>query len=267
MRKIKILIVGRWGNILFQLNEILLKADKGQRIDLYCLSYKTYQALKGIKINHKNVRLKNFWYYKTLSFFLNYDRKIIEVDEYPSLINSNNIYYSYCQNKDLTSLRRYLSDQTIKFNLADIKEDIANLIANTDPQKITVALHIRRGDYLKFQDTFLILEDEYYSRAIEIVESNFENKELDYLVFCEDQKDSEILKNCKISYKVCSNSPFFDFVAMSKCDVLIMANSTFSYAASIFMEPQSLKIAPRYWYKISPSTPDFLLEKLGYTLL
>lgn len=267
MRKIKILLVGRWGNILFQLNEILLKADNGHRIDLYCFNYKTYQALKGVKVNHKNVRFKNFWFYKGLSLFYNYDRKIIEVNEYPSLINSNKIYYNYCQNKDLTSLKRYLSDQIIKFNLADIREDIACLMRKASPKKINVALHIRRGDYFKFQDTFLILEDEYYSKAIKIVESHFENKELNYLVFCEDQKDSEILKNCKISYQVCSNSPFFDFVAMSKCEAIIMANSTFSYSASIFMVPQSIKIAPKHWYKISPSTPEFLSEKLGYILI
>jgi hypothetical protein len=93
-----------------------------------------------------------------------------------------------------------------------------------------VSLHIRRGDYLQLSEKLSLMSMEYYKKALAI----FPNHKV--LVFSDD------INWCKENLNELSDSLEFsegkseieDLILMANCEHNILANSTFSYAASWF---------------------------------
>lgn len=122
-----------------------------------------------------------------------------------------------------------------------------------------VALHIRRGDYLKADHFHIDLsKTDYYQKAIEYFPND------NFLVFCKDNqgKDqdardrvwvaeflSKILPENKWEFAPFENSETDDMNLMASCKSIIMANSTFSWWAA-FLNPNKEKriICPKVWF-------------------
>lgn len=124
------------------------------------------------------------------------------------------------------------------------------------PQINKVALHIRRGDYLKAHHFHMNLwETDYYKQAIAL----FPNDK--FIVFC---KDNQGWEQDKADREWCRqnltpllgdrfelpdryNSEVDDFNLMASCKSIIMANSTFSWWAAYLGEHEKI-ICPKDWF-------------------
>ncbi len=121
-------------------------------------------------------------------------------------------------------------------------------------QEDSVSIHIRRGDYLNSSSAFQIfniLEDDYYLKAIEIIESRLEKPK--YYLFTDDIKScTEMLKDRNVEI-ISLNDSFTDyeeFELMKSCRHHIIANSTFSWwAAWLGKSNEGISIQPHHWYK------------------
>jgi hypothetical protein len=118
----------------------------------------------------------------------------------------------------------------------------------------TVAIHIRRGDYLTFKnDGRLVLNNlsedgRYYREAI----SNFDIDEHHFVIFSDDiefVKNMPELRGLKHITFISGQQEHEDFFLMRLCKHFIIANSTFSWWAAYLSENPSKKvIAPLEWY-------------------
>jgi hypothetical protein len=119
------------------------------------------------------------------------------------------------------------------------------------PDGNTIAIHIRRGDYVKFADIHLVCTPAYYENAIAYIQSNVENPV--FYVFSED------LEWVRQNINIPSNSVFVNYYAnapsshdmqfMSLCKHQIISNSSYSWwAAWLNKNPGKIVVAPDKWF-------------------
>lgn len=112
----------------------------------------------------------------------------------------------------------------------------------------SVSIHVRRGDYLKFPDVYILLSPEYYYHAIKLLD---EKAEIDHiLVFSDDIPWCR--KNLKDKRMIfITNKPdYIDLYMMSLCDHNILANSSFSWWGTYLNENEGkIVYAPKKWFK------------------
>lgn len=125
--------------------------------------------------------------------------------------------------------------------------------------KGVTSIHVRRGDYVKYQNSFPLCTVNYYKKAIKAFT---DNGFTDFLVFGE---DAETYNWCRENFKdIKANimyhpigTPFGDMQRMSCCENQIISNSTFSvWAAWANRNPNKMVVAPcklNNWYgKLNP---------------
>ncbi len=117
-----------------------------------------------------------------------------------------------------------------------------------------VALHIRRTDYLRFQNLFFQCGLDYYHNAL----SYFPPERYRILVFSDDMAwCKNHLKAPQMLY--CEGRVFEDLCMMTHCHHFIIANSTFSWwGAWLANHPQKKVIMPEKWFTEEFSHPDGL---------
>lgn len=110
------------------------------------------------------------------------------------------------------------------------------------------AVHIRLTDYIKFSDTFIQLDSDYYKKSMQLVLSDKPNTK--FLIYSDD------IKLCQTKYKDISNIKFMtnnsdidDFYQISLCGSKIISNSTFSLTACLLDKniQKSTVIYPKKW--------------------
>jgi hypothetical protein len=115
----------------------------------------------------------------------------------------------------------------------------------------SVAVHVRRGDYLKHPDIG-VLDASYYLQAIRHVRSVCSNPH--FFVFSDDpcaasQLLGPILPEFELVELPKGISPAVDLHLMSACKHFINANSTFSWwGAWLSRNPAKVVVVPEYWY-------------------
>lgn len=118
-----------------------------------------------------------------------------------------------------------------------------------------VAVHIRRGDYVKLPEFHTNLAFDYYNPAIAAF------KGCNFLIFSD---DIEWCKRYFIGHNFFfaeGNTPIEDLCMMSLCDHFIIANSSFSWWAAYLSKSVDKKIiAPLKWFgaKNSHDTSDLI---------
>lgn len=138
----------------------------------------------------------------------------------------------------------------------EYEKEIKQLYGHDIGKTNKVALHIRRGDYLKAYEFHVNLwETEYYKKAIEY----FPNEK--FLVFCKDNQnelqDAADRRWCEENLPALLGerfemAPSFtteteDMNLMASCKSVIMANSTFSWWAAYLGEHEKV-ICPAQWF-------------------
>lgn len=118
----------------------------------------------------------------------------------------------------------------------------------------SVAIHVRRGDYVKIG---ICVDDSYYFKAFELLEQKISN--ITYFVFSDDMEYAhQLFKNAQreivyVQYTP-ANPTLDDFFIMKACKHIIMANSSFSWwAAWLNSNPDKRVLYP----KTNWAGPDF----------
>jgi hypothetical protein len=141
-------------------------------------------------------------------------------------------------------------------------------------QKSVAAIHVRRGDYLNYQDSFGLLSDDYYVNALKTLS---EKKNLsEAIVFTDSPEMVEDLRN-KLDMKSRIISPSDlstseTMVLMSRCSGLVTSNSTFSFWAGILGNDLEV-VVPDPWFKSTDawlrsadfSKPEWLQQKANWS--
>lgn len=124
-----------------------------------------------------------------------------------------------------------------------IKRDFTFLPLSVEviPQKGSLAIHIRRTDYLGLPEYHTNLTQDYYAAALDSIGSFSEA-----IVFSDD------IDWCKTvplfqGFTFSLGDPYFDLQLMSRCDNHIIANSSFSWWGA-WLSGSNNVIAPKDWF-------------------
>lgn len=152
------------------------------------------------------------------------------------------------------------SEQEVRnqFEFLDyIQEDCEDMIETV---KDSIALHIRRGDYLINSDNHYNLTLEYYKSALD----HFD-KDQQVIIFSDDSKwckEQELFSGDRFLVSETGNSRY-DLYLMSKCSDFIIANSTFSWWGA-WLANRGKVVAPKTWFGPAlnhKNIEDLYLEK------
>lgn len=109
------------------------------------------------------------------------------------------------------------------------------------PQKNTLAIHVRRTDYLGLSDYHTNLPEEYYYSALDSIGDFSE-----VVVFSDDIEWCKTLQIFQ-GFTFSIGNPYMDLQIMSKCSKHIIANSSFSWWGAWLSESDNV-IAPKQWF-------------------
>ena len=155
------------------------------------------------------------------------------------------IYKGFFQNK------RYFEKDAIRFKNLKLSEK-NQVISNKMLHGNSVAIHVRRGDYLSsyYKDWYCHLhETDYYQKAIEYVKDIYDD--CTFYVFSDDIewcKDNLAIDNASFIDWNKGDDCIFDMYLMSQTKVNIIANSTFSFWGAYLNRNSKLSIYPLKWY-------------------
>ena len=136
-----------------------------------------------------------------------------------------------------------------------------------DCEQKTISLHIRRGDYLKYQHAHVVQGLEYYDEGLkrlanELKYENVEemNKDFKVIVFSDDIewcRNQDLFKSLKNIKYMSKNTAIEDLYLMSMCNHHIIANSTFSWWGCYLNTKEDKKvIAPGKWFNPNYMKPE-----------
>jgi hypothetical protein len=171
--------------------------------------------------------------------------------------------------KGLRQSEKYFSNYFPQIReLLRIREDaIHNVTSIAQELKAveSVAIHIRRGDYLTqvALDVLGIMEKEYYLRSFELIRQKIQNPTVYYFSDDIEWVKEELLPmipGTLMSQQQATNH-IEDFYLMSQCRHNIIANSSFSWwAAWLNDNPGKTVVAPARWFNVNhlKDTPDLI---------
>lgn len=125
-----------------------------------------------------------------------------------------------------------------------IKKDVNNQMSKF--KKKTVGVHLRRGDYKKeiHKTIHPIQSIDYIIKA----KSFFNHSEVDFILFTDDFETVSKEININNFHLLKNSSEIHDLYALSQCDSIIMANSSFSWWGSYLGKKKEKVIAPKLWF-------------------
>lgn len=141
---------------------------------------------------------------------------------------------------------------TFREGLSSFAWETARKIASGD----SVALHVRRGDYLKLTHTHHVLTPSYYERAIDYMERET-GHQARFFVFSDDLDWADAALRIPADRKCLVRNPekgldHEDLYLMTQCRHHIIANSSFSWwGAFLARHPDQNVAVPSRWF-----TPD-----------
>lgn len=237
-----VFLQGGLGNQLFQISTAYAHAEvTGDTLILQDGQH--HLPLQGSNVESYKDNL-----YLKLKFSKNFDRSSFTLFQEPSfkftrLPYARDLYLSgYFQSEKY--FKPYRKDLLDLYNI----EFLTNKHVK-DIEDNTISLHVRRGDYLKLQDSHPCLNLSYYQKALEEFPPDYP-----VLVFSDD------IEWCKSHFTsdrfkfMEGNSDLVDLLTMTKCTHHIIANSSFSWWGAWLSESEGIKIAPEKWF--GPSGPQ-----------
>jgi len=182
------------------------------------------------------------------------------------LTKDGNVYYDgyWCNQGYFADIRSTLLDvfsfkPTLSKKNDDLKQNV--LYGNS------VSVHVRRGNYLLFDEYKDICERPYYEKAIQYIKEHVDNPH--FYVFSNDIqwcKDNlhDLMDKCTFVENSDSKTNYVDMQLMSCCKHNIIAHSTFSWwAAWLNTNSNKIVVAPYVWnnnYKaVGPQLEDWVL--------
>lgn len=137
-------------------------------------------------------------------------------------------------------------------------EIVKNCSEIVDVYKGSIAVHIRRNDFLK-NPNHPVQSNDYYSSALKEFPDD-----IPVLVFSDDPEwcmEQEIFSDDRFLVSE-TNDAYYDLYIMSKCDYHVICNSTFSWWGAWLADSKNV-IAPKKWFGgdcINHNTKDLYLD-------
>jgi hypothetical protein len=257
-----IILSGGLGNQMFQYalymalkeKKINVKLD----ISLYYLTkmHHGYELEKCFGISEA-ITEYNKWHLLKLRFALKYKIKSLVFSDL--LFYNQEVFNTRCKyvngnwqsEKYFMQIENVIRDTFVFQNVDTENVKIANEMANSN----SIALHIRRGDYLENSIYSGACTEDYYSKAIDLILNKTNHQEnIIFYVFSDDKLYSEkFIENFETPVKLINinsgNDSFKDLYLMSQCKHNIIANSTFSWwGAWLNNNSDKIVIAPQKWF-------------------
>lgn len=218
-------------------------------LDSFCVTVKMASQSELDKYRRIRMIFYKIRQYVSISHLLSYQRekRDYECDQYRTM----GYLEGYWQNENyFLSIKDALRKELVYAGqLTEIQQEIIREML----QENSVAIHVRRGDYLsaKNKETYMCLPFSYYQKAISYLEERIEN--LHYYVFSDDipwcKENFTEYKNLTYIDESISNSAAVDFELMRNCKHFIIANSTFSWwPAWLAANEEKKVIAPSQWF-------------------
>lgn len=242
-------------------------ANRAFGLDLFCLDYDVALKEDIVKLKGSGKRkkgLSRFFSFDDSNFiqesFYHFDKSMLQIknDAYLAGYWQSEKYFS-----DFGNLIR--SDFTFKDALNDDYNKLSLLMETQN----SVAIHLRRGDYItdkKTSEYHGVCSLKYYDDAIKIIKGKV--KDPVFYFFSDDLK--WVKENLKVDVPcVYVESPhskdFEDMLLMTKCRHFIIANSSFSWwGAWLSTNRDKTVIAPLKWFNDrSKDTSDLIPQ--GWT--
>lgn len=272
---IKLILTGGLGNQMFEYaaaKSLAIRLNTNLEIDLFALNKKTKGTKRSLELGIFDLDLTISSSYRTkflvkcfplvnanralFEKYFKYFRDCSAIVYTPAFakLNDNTILHGHFQNEKYFSnyadiIRR---DFTFKRPLKGKNREIADKIENTE----SVAIHIRRGDYLTdamAKNNFAVCDQHYYQKAIDIIRKKIITPR--FFIFSEDIQWAK--ENLKLDTNTTEfidwntgNNSYIDMQLMSICKHVIIANSSFSWwAAWLNTNNNKTVIAPNQWFK------------------
>ncbi len=247
---IGIKLQGRLGNQMFQTAFI---CALGRHLNVgFFLVQKPWREVLILKY----FSIKGFTYFDFLwRLFKGYYLTIInsigkqEISNYVSpesqlhLLTDKKLYSGFFQSEI------YFLDQVeyIK-NLFKIKKKYVRLYndtyASVMKEKKSIVIHIRRGDYLKIDGKDHSLPTQYYLKCLSLIDDNSNYRKL----FISDDIEWAKQQFSNIPDSIfCSNHMMIDFQILTNADIILVANSSFSWWGAWLNRKNAVVYAPKYW--------------------
>lgn len=124
------------------------------------------------------------------------------------------------------------------------KEQLAEILGFKYTPADYVAIHVRRGDYLRFPDQFPVLPMEYYILSIsKMLNLGYREFKIfsDDITWCKGMFQNDVRANFTFSEK---KDPLTDMKDMFNASAFIIANSTFSLFPALLRTDNPIVIAP-----------------------
>lgn len=136
-------------------------------------------------------------------------------------------------------------------------------IASLMKQTASIAVHVRRGDYLKPQNVKIFCEQtpDYYLQAIELCRSKLKG-EVRVFFFSDDI--AWVRDNIKVDQAEYidwnhGQDSIYDMYLMSMAHACVISNSTFSFWAAMLNQRKDVVVYPKKWF-VSGSQLDIFPE-------
>lgn len=158
---------------------------------------------------------------------------------------------------------KLLADLTLREPFSPEGAQAATEITNAGD--IAVALHVRRGDFLKYEK-FAQIPPSYYEDALAYLREKLGSVSL--FVFSDDLE--YVKTHIKLGDRVTfvsgrGISDYEELVLLSRCRHAIIANSTFSWwGAWLNANPSKIVIAPEHWMTGGIDVSDYVPASLGW---
>jgi hypothetical protein len=126
----------------------------------------------------------------------------------------------------------------------------------------SVAIHVRRGDYVEvpfFSKNLGTCTMEYYNAAIQLIMKSISNPH--FYIFTDDpdwaEKNLKLPAPAKAIRHNLGKSDFEDLRLLTHCKHFIIANSSFSWwGAWLSVNPNKMVIAPKKWFNIDKTVTE-----------
>jgi len=166
------------------------------------------------------------------------------------IIPDGSVLYGFFQSqKYFEDIKELIQDdfQSTLTSFSDTFKTICHQIQNSE----SVAVHVRRKDYLRYTD-FNICTNEYYRKAVEKIKTIIRNPV--FFTFSDDicwaRKNILIPNAVFVDLPDSQISPGYDLLLMAQCRHQIIANSTFSWwGAWLNQNRGKIVVAPGIWHK------------------
>lgn len=242
-------------NVEYDLRWFREKEKQGTKrnfdLAVFGIKLKEHKSSFKYDFNGKGVmkRISN----KLYSLFIHpvvFERKICVYDsDLVDSIKEHSLIYGFFQNEDYFIKHEEYIRKTFEFKVP-LTENAGNYLKYVSNPK-AVALHVRRGDFLKYSNMGTCSLD-YYERAIKIIQERVDQPL--FLIFSDDvdwvkKQDCFLRLNSVIVSGNKDEYAYEDLRLMSMCSHCIMANSTFSWwGAWLINNPNKIIIAPSRWF-------------------